>query len=215
MRKFTTLFALFLTLLTLPILAQPSDCALTASNSEGPYYLPGAPFRTEIAPQGAAGQPLHVSGAVYASDCQTPLPGAIIDIWQADASGNYDFSDDYLYRGRVETDETGSYTFDTVPPGNYSAGNALRPAHIHIKVFYHDEELLTTQIYFADDPANTQDGLFDSSLIMPVSAASDDPALQGAFDFVLDAPPTTNTSPSGFLARLLERLREILSDPQF
>jgi hypothetical protein len=44
--------------------------------------------------------------------------------------------------------------------------------------------LLTTQLYFPNEPANLRDSLFQSELLMRVADAGDD--LDGRFDFVLD-----------------------------
>lgn len=54
-------------------------------DQEGPFYLPGAPFRD----QGIVCLPepseslLTFTGRVLTSDCQTVVPNAVLDIWQA------------------------------------------------------------------------------------------------------------------------------------
>ena len=61
-------------------------CAPTENNIEGPYYRPGSPaWKTPD----AAGEKLAVSDRVMDQDCN-PIPGAVLDFWQADANGNYD-----------------------------------------------------------------------------------------------------------------------------
>jgi protocatechuate 3,4-dioxygenase beta subunit len=47
-----------------------------------------------------------------------------------------------------------------------------------------DRPVLTTQLYFPDEPANTRDGLFRRELVMRIAEASD--GLAAHFDFVLD-----------------------------
>ncbi len=80
-----------------------------------------------------------------------PIPGAVVDFWQADASGVYDNAG-YRLRGRVVTDDEGWYAMETIEPGLYPG----RPSHIHVKVFAADgRELLTTQMYF---PGSEQSG---------------------------------------------------------
>src|SRR5262245_32896030 len=61
----------------------------TESDIEGPFYKPGAPFRPRLAGASAKGLRLVVSGRVLGTDCR-PIPGAILDVWQADAAGAYD-----------------------------------------------------------------------------------------------------------------------------
>jgi protocatechuate 3,4-dioxygenase beta subunit len=53
-----------------------------------------------------------------------------------------------------------------------------------VKVQGGGSRLLTTQLYFPDEPANARDGLFNRALLMKVAQAGD--ALAARFDFVLD-----------------------------
>lgn len=151
------------------------NCAPTPSDMEGPYYLPDAPFTNQIAPEGLAGQRLIISGTVYASDCATPLAGAVVDVWQADANGEYDFSNQYILRGRVMTDENGRYEFETVMPGIYEP----RPPHIHFKVSHGDAAPLTTQLYFE---GHNNRGVQPTLIIR---AMPDGDVMRGTFDIVL------------------------------
>jgi protocatechuate 3,4-dioxygenase beta subunit len=119
----------------------------TAPDGLGPYYLPGAPFKDDFVLEDMEGERLLVVGAVLNADCE-PLPEATIDLWQADANGAYDFSEDFILRGRLLSDENGYYEFQTILPGFY--GN--RPRHIHILVAHPSlPEELVSQIYFAED----------------------------------------------------------------
>lgn len=152
-------------------------CEPTRPDQLGPYFLEGVPLRERIAPEGAAGRPLVISGVVYAVPCQAGLAGAILDVWQADAAGDYDFSSDFLYRGyrgRVTTDEAGRYRFETILPAPYGP----RPAHIHIRITHPDSELLVTQLYFDTDDAGVI-----PELVVPLVEAGG--GLSGGFDFVL------------------------------
>lgn len=158
-----------------------ATCELTPAQQEGPYYVPGAPFRADIAP-GLEGTPLRVEGYVVDADCQ-PLAGAVVDVWQAGADGEYDFSDAYLLRGRVETDETGYYVFQTVLPGQYATGaNSFRPAHIHWKAGLPDAAPFTSQLYFEGDEYNAREGV-PAALIVLLTEAAD--GLEARFDIVL------------------------------
>jgi len=57
-------------------------------------------------------------------------------------------NDDYNLRGKMFSNESGHYAFETILPGYY----ANRPKHIHIKITTPNEEVLISQIYFEGDP---------------------------------------------------------------
>ena len=57
-----------------------------------------------------------------------------------------------------------------------------RTRHYHVKVHAPDSRLLTTQLYFPNEPANLRDGLFQRELLMRVANAGD----AGRFDFILN-----------------------------
>jgi protocatechuate 3,4-dioxygenase beta subunit len=59
-----------------------------------------------------------------------------------------------------------------------------RTRHYHLKVQAPGSHLLTTQLYFPNEPANLRDVLFQSELLMRVADAGD--GLDGRFDFVLN-----------------------------
>lgn len=94
-----------------------------------------------------------------------PVPGTLVEIWQANAGGRYRHrKDTYLAPidpnfggcGRTLTDAEGAYHFRTVKPGAYpwrNAVNSWRPAHIHVSVFGTSfSQRLITQLYFEGDP---------------------------------------------------------------
>ena len=104
-----------------------------------------------------------------------PVPGALIEIWQANAAGRYVHQRDrhpapldpnFTGAGRVLTDSVGRYRFTTVKPGAYpwrNHENAWRPAHIHLSVFGRAfTERLVTQMYFPGDPLHAADPIFNS-----------------------------------------------------
>jgi len=128
-------------------------CPPTQNDVEGPYYLPGAPFRTEIAGTEDVGERVTIQGEVFATDCRTPIEDALIEVWQTDASGSYYYKDaGYRLRGQMKTDEKGRFAFRSIRPGRYQIMSGFRPAHIHIKVSHPNYTVLTTQIYFQGDP---------------------------------------------------------------
>ena len=120
---------------------------LTTADILGPFYIPGAPEMARLAPDGAPGTPVFITGTVYARDCETPVSNAKVDVWHANDGGGYE---DEHYRGVVYTSDNGQYAFQTILPGKYLNGTQYRPRHFHYKVSAQSAEL-TTQIYFEGD----------------------------------------------------------------
>jgi protocatechuate 3,4-dioxygenase beta subunit len=123
----------------------------TTDDILGPYYKAGAPFREDIVPEGSGGTPLLIAGKVF-SRCDQPLPGATVEIWNANAEGGYDTSDQYLFRGQFLTGEEGAYRFRTIIPGKYLNGGTYRPSHLHFRITAPGHRELVSQVYFKDDP---------------------------------------------------------------
>jgi protocatechuate 3,4-dioxygenase beta subunit len=119
------------------------------------------------------------TGSVVDTSC-TPVAGAVVDIWQADASGAYDNAG-YGLRGHIATAANGGFTFETVIPGEYPG----RTEHIHVKVTPPGGTTLTTQMYFPGVAANDADGIFSPSLVLSMTPAGD--GYVGTFTFVIDA----------------------------
>jgi protocatechuate 3,4-dioxygenase beta subunit len=124
-----------------------------------------------------AGDRLHLTGRVLDTRCQ-PVANALLDFWQADAAGAYD-NRGFRMRGHQFTRAAGRYQLETVLPGRYPG----RTRHIHVKVQAPGGPMLTTQLYFPDEPGNRTDGLFAPGLLVVMRR---DPAGAWAgFDFVL------------------------------
>jgi catechol 1,2-dioxygenase len=142
------------------------DCVPTFPDGGGPYYQENSPFRQKIVPEQNSGERLMVSGKVLRSDCKTPVANAVLDIWQADETGEYQ---DNWYRGKVRTDREGNYSFETVVPKGYGEGTGYRPPHIHFKVFEGDREIITSQMFFPEVQGTPG---FDDAYIMRVETNS-------------------------------------------
>ena len=127
-------------------------CAATTDDIQGPFYLPGSPNTALVAQPGEPGTRLYISGTTLANDCETPIAGVKIEVWQANAAAVYDTSQNFLLRGTVFSDENGLYAFETILPGPYLNGNQYRPKHIHFKVTKPGFPDLITQLYFEGDP---------------------------------------------------------------
>jgi protocatechuate 3,4-dioxygenase beta subunit len=120
------------------------------------------------------GERIFVHGRVLDEDGR-PVRGALVEVWQANASGRYLHKVDnhdapldanFSGAGRMLTDEDGRYCFKTIKPGAYPWGNhynAWRPAHIHFSLFGAGIlSRLVTQMYFPGDPLQALDPIFNS-----------------------------------------------------
>jgi catechol 1,2-dioxygenase len=168
---------------------EPATCTITEPNIEGPYYRSGAPHRATLAGPYTRGVPLALGGRVLSADCRSPLAGAVVDVWQANADGHYDNDGSpgmdpkgFHFRGVVEADAKGCYSFATIVPGRYLNGRRFRPAHIHVKLSAAGHVPLTTQLYFPDDPFNEGDPFIRKSLVIDIEGKNEK---SGSYDFVL------------------------------
>ena len=104
-----------------------------------------------------------------------PIRDALVEIWQANASGRYDHPGDthdapldpnFTGVGRALTDAEGWYRFVTVKPGSYPWQNhafAWRPQHIHFSLLGNAPvQRLITQMYFPGDPLLAIDPVYMS-----------------------------------------------------
>jgi protocatechuate 3,4-dioxygenase beta subunit len=153
---------------------------LTVAQTEGPYFKTNSPEQSVLVDTSTVqGTVLTITGQVLAAD-GTPVANALVDFWQADASGAYDNSG-YNLRGHQYTDVNGNYTLTTVVPGLYPG----RTRHIHVKVQAPNGPLLTTQVYFPGEARNATDGIFDPSLVLNLQNNAD--GTQAAtFNFVVN-----------------------------
>lgn len=158
-----------------PTPACDDDDAPTLAQTEGPFFTPDSPLRTSLLEPGITGTTMTLTGYVLSTDCQ-PIAGALVDFWHADDSGAYD-NVGYRLRGHQFTDANGRYTLETIIPGLYPG----RTRHFHVKVQAANQPVLTTQLYFPDEPANQRDGIYRPELEMTMPPGSD----AASFNFVL------------------------------
>jgi hydroxyquinol 1,2-dioxygenase len=162
------------------------DCGRNLVPGVTPATLPGPFYRTDAPrlPSGAnicrdgTGEPVTVQGQVLDRD-RTPLSGAEVEVWHANAKGRYENQDpdnqpEHNLRGRFTADADGRFHFRTVRPGGYTLpddgpvgklarrlGLSLdRPAHIHFAVTAPGHRRLVTAIFDGNDPAIDRDALF-------------------------------------------------------
>lgn len=142
---------------------------LTPSQTVGPFFaiLVSTTGRVTLATDRTEGQRIVVDGSVCDGAGQ-PVSDALVEIWQANASGHCNHPDDSRTRGpdstfdgfgRVPTDGDGRFTVDTIKPG-IVPGPEGTPQAPHLLVGIFARGLLTrlvTRIYFEDEPGNAQD----------------------------------------------------------
>jgi protocatechuate 3,4-dioxygenase beta subunit len=150
----------------------------TAAETEGPYYKPDSPQRADLREPGLGGRPVILTGVVLTRRCK-PIARAVVDLWHADDKGEYD-DRGFRYRGHVLTDAEGRYQFRTIMPALYPG----RTRHYHVKVMVPGRALLTTQLYFPNEPANLRDALFRRTLQMRIAESGE--GLTAQFLFVVD-----------------------------
>ena len=133
-----------------------------------------------------------------------PVPGALIEVWQANAAGRYAHAVDqhpapldpnFTGAGACISNEQGRYHFLTIRPGAYPWGNhanAWRPAHIHFSVIGNAfVERVVTQMYFPGDPLLEHDPIYGAlsdqgaraSLVGQLDLSATVPAFALAFHF--------------------------------
>ena len=180
-----------------------ADCRPTESDILGPFYRFGAPFRARLVDASEPGDRLIVSGTVLSTDCRTPVPGALVEVWQANHAGAYDtnlpgnFTEvtTFHLRGMLYTNEQGRYEIETIMPGRYPIPPNLpgfekyagltRPAHIHFRVMESLHIPLTTQLYFKGDPYIANDPFAGHKSNLVVDLKPDGQVRRGVFDIVL------------------------------
>jgi protocatechuate 3,4-dioxygenase beta subunit len=126
------------------------QCVLTPELTEGPYYIAGEKLRRDIR-EGHPGTLLTLRLTVLNASTCKPIKGAAVDIWHADAAGNYSgfgsgASSRTFLRGIQKTDKNGLALFTTIYPGWYRG----RAVHIHIKVHVAGSVVHTGQLFFPD-----------------------------------------------------------------
>lgn len=179
----------------------------TRPNLEGPFHRMESPLRADgnlFAGPPPAGTPvLRLSGRVTDVATGAPIPGAIVDLWQADHDGHYDLDDLQLF-GKVRADAEGRYSALTSVPKDYSdhdhdpigelframGRHNRRSAHIHVKIWDGDRCLLTTQLFIPGNPYLDSDyveGAVSDDLLIEMKPAADGApdTFEAVFDFAV------------------------------
>jgi protocatechuate 3,4-dioxygenase beta subunit len=174
----------------------------TQSTVLGPFHMTRSPARAlgDTIDLVGESEPCVVTGRVVGTD-GTPLPGAVLDVWQANDHGAYDVQEPGKQpagngRGLFTADEQGRFWFRTIVPSYYPiptdgpVGELLaatrrhpyRPAHIHFIVTADGHTPLTTHIFVAGTEYIDSDAVFavKKSLITEFTEV-DDPDLAARY----------------------------------
>jgi hydroxyquinol 1,2-dioxygenase len=156
---------------------KPPGC--TEATVFGPFHVEGAPHYGHGADlaNGAAGEPCMVRGRVLGLHGE-PVPGAVVEVWQADAEGNYDVQypelDQHRARGVLKSGTDGRFDFRTIVAEAYPipvdgpVGDMLcatkrhpwRPAHLHFMITAPGYEKLVTHVFRSGDRYLDSDAVF-------------------------------------------------------
>ncbi|MFI5444473.1 intradiol ring-cleavage dioxygenase [Polaromonas sp. UC242_47] len=156
---------------------KPPGC--TEATVFGPFHVDGAPHYEHGADvaNGAAGEPCLVRGRVLGLGGEA-VAGAVIEVWQADAEGNYDVQYPDLHkhqaRGVLASGADGRFHFKTIVAEAYPipvdgpVGDMLRatkrhpwrPAHLHFMIKAPGYETLVTHVFRNGDNYLDSDAVF-------------------------------------------------------
>lgn len=112
----------------------------------------------------AVGEPLYIKGTIIDA-FKIPIEGAIVKIWQTNASGKYHsllnkgskyIDKNFIMSGQSVTDNLGRYEFITIFPGFYDD----RAPHINVIISHKKFGIIETEIYFDQHPRNKQDPIY-------------------------------------------------------
>lgn len=141
----------------------------TPSQTVGPYFSIGFDWlnRSDLTHGAPGGERITIRGRVLDGEGQ-PVPDACLELWQADAQGNYVQPEDVHEKspgqnfsgfGRIPTDKRGEFSFTTIKPGSVPGPDGRPQArHIQVTVFMRGLlRRLVTRLYFPNDPAHATD----------------------------------------------------------
>jgi len=152
-----------------------ADRPATAESPMGPFYPMGHPAEADADltwlkghKTRALGQVIEVSGRVF--DVHgNPVPGATLELWQANAAGRYDHPSDLSkapldpnFQGyaTLKADAHGDWRIVTVKPGGYDSPIGHRTPHIHFDLRGQRSRNIA-QLYFPEETAgNAADLLY-------------------------------------------------------
>ncbi len=133
----------------------PKTVSAAAIRSSLPYYLSGAPLASDL--RQGTGEDLILQGTVFGPDGKTPLSGATVEIWHCNPDGTFDFSKQYLYRGKTTTNQFGRYTMKTNAPGRFEENGHSKMRRIFVLVSEPNHQDSFSQLYLTGNLAPSID----------------------------------------------------------
>jgi len=113
-------------------------------------------WQTRVAPEDEPGEPMVVTGTVFAADGETPVAGVNVHVYHTDRNGYYNRDGatagadvEHRLQGDMVTDAKGRYRYETIRPARYP-GDRI-PAHVHYVLTTPDGRTLYRELHFADD----------------------------------------------------------------
>jgi protocatechuate 3,4-dioxygenase alpha subunit len=123
------------------------DLIPTPSQTIGPFFHLCLTPHVDLG--GLEGQRIRLVCRILDGD-RTPVNDALIEVWQADAAGEYG------YFGRLCTNENGVSIFETVKPGSVEG----QAPHLNVMIFARGLlKQLYTRIYFDGESSNGSDSV--------------------------------------------------------
>jgi protocatechuate 3,4-dioxygenase alpha subunit len=147
---------------------------LTPSQTIGPFWHFALTWPQNDAVSANA---IAVEGQIVDGD-QAPVGDAMVEIWYADAQGDYATRNGFV---RIGTDREGRFRIAITKPGAVPGpGNAPQAPHLNVAIFARGiQKPLHTRMYFPDEPFNETD---------PVLGCIADAARRGTLIAEQDAP---------------------------
>lgn len=149
------------------------------------------------------GEPLIVTGTIYAPDGRTPLEGITLYVYQTDATGVYSTSGgggdnrNTRIHGVMRSGADGRYEFRTIKPGSYP-GTRIS-AHIHAYVsgadypeYWIDEYVFESDPFVGEDVKQKFRGTGSFSPVLSLTRGSDG-VLRGVRDIKVERCTTNCT----------------------
>jgi protocatechuate 3,4-dioxygenase alpha subunit len=146
----------------------------TGSQTVGPYFHIGFTHlnKNDLAPEGTPGVRIKICGKILDGN-GAPIDDAVLEIWQADASGNFAHapaSDNHEAKqrfrgfGRIPTDKNGRFELTTIKPGRTPGpAESMQAPHISVTLFMRGLlKPLYIRMYFPDEPSNADDIILNS-----------------------------------------------------
>ncbi|MDF2823525.1 MAG: catechol 1,2-dioxygenase [Mycobacterium sp.] len=171
----------------------PPHGGATPATVLGPFHVDGSPdlaFGADMS-DGVPGTPLFIVGRICDTDGAV-VPGAMLDVWQADANGAYEAQldvDEARLRGKYTSTSDGAYCVRTIIPVGYSIPmdgpvgelmlgtdiSPFRPAHVHFLIDAAGYQPLITHLFSRGAPYLDSDAVFGMKPELVVEFAHREP----------------------------------------